>query len=447
MAGSKVARFGTDGVRGLANDQITVELAVALGRATARVFPATGVVIGRDTRRSGPMLEAAVAAGVCAEGADARLAGVVPTPAVAAAAARDGVPGIVISASHNPFADNGIKVFGPGGRKLSDAEQAAVEQATDQLLAAGPHPGPTHDGVGVVVHDDAVLRSYLDDVAGSLDGRDLAGLRVVLDCANGANSLAAPELFERLGAHVTVIAAAPDGVNINDDCGSTHPAACQDAVRASGADAGIAFDGDADRVLAVGDDGSLIDGDRILALAAADLRARGRLADDTVVVTVMSNLGFRRAMTAAGVRVVETSVGDRHVLEALGSGGYSLGGEQSGHIIFAELSTTGDGLLAAVQLLDLARRAGRPLAELAAAAMTRLPQVLVNVAVPNPMPDVADRLADDTAAVQHELGDDGRVLLRPSGTEPVVRVMVEATDADVAADAADRLAAAVAALD
>jgi phosphoglucosamine mutase len=180
------------------------------------------------------------------------------------------------------------------------------------------------------VHDDAVLRSYLDDVAGSLDGRDLAGLRVVLDCANGANSLAAPELFERLGAHVTVIAAAPDGVNINDDCGSTHPAACQDAVRASGADAGIAFDGDADRVLAVGDDGSLIDGDRILALAAADLRARGRLADDTVVVTVMSNLGFRRAMTAAGVRVVETSVGDRHVLEALGSGGYSLGGEQSG---------------------------------------------------------------------------------------------------------------------
>ncbi|MDQ2678424.1 MAG: phosphoglucosamine mutase [Actinomycetota bacterium] len=446
MAGSSVARFGTDGVRGLANEQITAELAVALGRATARVFPSSNVVIGRDTRRSGPMLESAVAAGVCAEGADARLAGVVPTPAVAAAAARDGVPGIVISASHNPYADNGIKVFGPGGRKLTDAEQRAVEDAAAVLSGPGPHPGVTGAAIGTVRNDPTVLDAYLDDVAAALEGRDLAGVKVVLDCANGANSVAAPLLFERLGAEATVIAAAPDGLNINDACGSTHPEACQDAVCATGADAGIAFDGDADRVLAVGHDGSLVDGDQILALAAADLLARGRLADDTVVVTVMSNLGFRRAMTAAGITVVETAVGDRHVLEALSRGGYSLGGEQSGHIIFGDLSTTGDGLLAAILLLDLTLRAERSLAELAADAMTHLPQVLVNVRVATPVPDVADRLSAEIDAVQSELGDDGRVLLRPSGTEPVVRVMVEATEADVAADAADRLAAAVAAL-
>ena len=446
MAGSSVARFGTDGVRGVANEQITTELAVALGRATARVFPSSDVVIGRDTRRSGTMLEAAVAAGVCAEGADARLAGVVPTPAVAAAAARDGAPGIVISASHNPYADNGIKVFGPGGRKLTDAEQSAVEDAAASFGGPGPHAGVTGADIGVVRDDPTVLDAYLDGVAAALEGRDLAGMRVVVDCANGANSVAAPRLFERLGAKATVIAAAPDGLNINEACGSTHPEACRDAVLADGADAGIAFDGDADRVLAVGHDGTLVDGDQLLALASVDLRARGRLAHDTVVVTVMSNLGFRRAMTAAGISVVETAVGDRHVLEAIAKGGYSLGGEQSGHIIFGDLSTTGDGLLAAVLVLDLARRAARPLAELAAEAMTHLPQVLVNVRVASPVPDVADRLADDIFAVQRELGEDGRVLLRPSGTEPVVRVMVEATDASVAADAADRLAAAVAAL-
>ncbi len=447
MAGSEVTRFGTDGVRGLANVQITAELAVALGRATARVFPSATVVIGRDTRRSGPMLEAAVAAGVCAEGADARMAGVVPTPAVAAAAARDGVPGIVISASHNPFADNGLKVFAPGGRKLSDAEQSAIEEAIHELTSPGAHPGVTGAGIGTTLVDDDVLERYLDDVAAVLDDRDLAGLHVVLDCANGANSEAAPRLFERLGARCSVIAAAPDGLNINEDCGSTHPAGCQDAVRAEGADAGIAFDGDADRVLAVGHDGSLIDGDRILAMAAVDLAARGRLAGGAVVVTVMSNLGFRRAMSAAGVEVVETPVGDRHVLEAMAAGGYSLGGEQSGHLIFGDLSTTGDGLLAAVLLLDLARRAGRPLADLAAASMTQLPQVLVNVKVERPMPDVAARLAPEIERVAAELGVDGRVLLRPSGTEPVVRVMVEATESSIAAAAAEQLAAAVAALD
>jgi phosphoglucosamine mutase len=435
-------RFGTDGVRGVANEQITAEVAIAIGRATARVFPSSRVVIGRDTRRSGPMLESAVAAGVCAEGADAVLLGVVPTPAVAVLCARDGVPGVVISASHNPFDDNGLKVFAPGGRKLSDDEQAAVEAAIAEVLD-GAAPRATGAGVGVVVPDDAAAGAYADSVVATLEGRDLSGLSLVVDCANGANSQIAPSVLRSLGAEVTVLCASPDGTNINDDCGSTHPAALQRAVRELGADAGIAFDGDADRLIAVDHSGELVDGDAIIALCAVDLRDRRLLANDTVVVTVMSNLGLHRAMQAAGITVVQTSVGDRHVLEALAAGGHSLGGEQSGHIVFADRSTTGDGLLAALTLLDLLRRAGRPLAELAGAAMTRLPQVLVNVAVAEPMPDVAERIAESLDAARAGLGTDGRVLVRPSGTEPVVRVMVEATESGTARHWVDTLAAAV----
>lgn len=435
-------RFGTDGVRGVANEQITAEIALAIGRATARVFPSSKVVIGRDTRRSGPMLEAAVAAGVCAEGADAVLLGVVPTPAVAVLSARDGVPGVVISASHNPFEDNGIKVFGPGGRKLDDEEQDRVESAIAEVLAGAP-ASAAGSGVGIVRADDSAPRVYRDAVVATLEGRDLAGLSLVVDCANGANSEIAPDVLRSLGATVTVLSAEPDGTNINDGCGSTHPAPLQRAVVDHGADVGIAFDGDADRLIAVDHRGELVDGDTIIALCAVDLRDRGLLAHETVVVTVMSNLGFHRAMQAAGIAVEETAVGDRHVLEALGVGGYSLGGEQSGHIIFADRSTTGDGLLAALALLDLVRRDGRPLAELAAAAMTRLPQVLVNVAVAAPMPDVGERIADTVAEIRAELGADGRVLVRPSGTEPVVRVMVEATGRDQAQRCAEQLAAAV----
>ncbi|MFM7069697.1 MAG: phosphoglucosamine mutase [Actinomycetes bacterium] len=434
-------RFGTDGVRGPANEVVTAELALALGRATVRVFPAEAVVVGRDTRESGPMLAAAVAAGVAAEGADAVLIDVVPTPAVAAASAARGVPGVMISASHNPFGDNGLKVFGPGGGKLTDAQQRAVEAELDVLLAAGVSgAGGT---VGAVRGDESALGDYATRVQAALEGRRLDGLRVVVDCANGSNAVVGPVVLRALGADVAVIADQPDGRNINDQCGSTHPELLQAAVVERGADLGIAFDGDADRVLAVDETGNVVDGDQIIALCALDLRRRGRLAHDTVVVTVMTNLGFRQAMSAAGITVVDTAVGDRYVLEAINAGGYSLGGEQSGHIIFGDLATTGDGLLSAVMLADLVVRSGASLADLAAASMTRLPQVLRNVRVAVPVPDVADRLADEIAAVTAELGDTGRVLLRPSGTEPVVRVMAEAPTDDRAAEVVDRLALAV----
>ena len=436
-------RFGTDGVRGVANQDLTPEIALAVGRAVVRTFPSRRVHIGRDTRRSGPLLESAVAAGVCAEGADAVLLGVVPTPAVAAGSARDGVAGVMISASHNPFADNGIKVFAPGGRKLTDAEQSEVEAAIADALAPGDHPGPTGDAVGRTAADAGVVEHYVERVVAVTEGRSFDGMGVVVDCANGSNSQIGPDVLRALGAQVQILSAHPDGTNINDGCGSNHPDALRAAVVAAGADVGIAFDGDADRVLAVDHTGAVVDGDHIIALCATDLRSRGMLSDDTVVVTVMSNLGFHQAMEREGITVVDTRVGDRYVLEAMAAGRYSLGGEQSGHIIFGDLSTTGDGLLSAVVLLDLVRRSARPLADLAAAAMTRLPQVLVNVRVSAPMPDVAERLAGEVAAVEAELSGAGRVLLRPSGTEPVVRVMAEAPTQDQAEILARRLADAV----
>lgn len=438
-------RFGTDGVRGLANVQITAEVALAIGRATSRVLGAGEVLIGRDTRLSGSMLEAAVAAGVAAEGADAVLLGVVPTPAVAVLSARDSVPGVVISASHNPFADNGLKVFAPGGRKLSDEEQLDVEAAIAEVLTGAP-PRVGAADVGVVRNDDGASEAYAASVVATLEGRDLAGMHVVLDCANGANSHVAPSVLRSLGARTEVLFDDPDGTNINADSGSTHPQALQQAVKDSGADLGLAFDGDADRLVAVDGTGELVDGDHIIALCALDLFSRGRLANNTVVVTVMSNLGFLHAMRSAGISVEQTAVGDRHVLEALSAGGHTLGGEQSGHIIFADRSTTGDGLLAGLTLADLVMRSGRPLADLAAAAMERVPQVLVNVEVASPMPDVCERIAEEIGAVESELGDDGRVLVRPSGTEPVVRVMVEAMQPAVAELAANRLAGAVGAV-
>jgi len=440
-------RFGTDGVRGRANDGLTVETALAIGRAAVRVFPSSRVVIGRDTRRSGPMLEHAVAAGVCAEGADAVLIGVVPTPAVALVSMREQIIGVMISASHNLFSDNGIKLFAPGGRKLTDSEQDSVEAAIAEFLEPGAHVGPTGSAVGQVTGLDGVAELYMASVEAALQGRRLDGLRVVVDCANGSNSVLGPELLRRLGAEVSVLANAPDGLNINQDCGSTSVGALQRAVVAEGAVAGVAFDGDADRLLAVDHTGAVIDGDHIIALCALDMAERGVLNNNTVVVTVMSNLGFMQAMGRAGIEVTQTAVGDRYVLEALAQGDHSLGGEQSGHIIFTDHATTGDGLLAAAVLLDLLRRSGRPLADLAAQAMTRLPQTLVNVQVAAPMPDVAARLALQVAEADDRLGDAGRVLLRPSGTEPVVRVMVEATDEDLAVAIAESLAASVRALD
>jgi phosphoglucosamine mutase len=441
--------FGTDGVRGVANVELTPELVLGLGRAAARVLGPGPWLVGRDTRVSGPLLFAALAAGLAAEGADVGDLGVLPTPAVAAACAAAGQPGAVISASHNPFADNGVKLFAPGGRKLADDVEERIEallhgEASADAAAVATVTG---DAVGTITDGSPrATAAYEDLVLGALEGRTLEGLRVVLDCANGAASTVGPDVFRRAGADVTVLHAEPDGRNINAACGSTHPGSLQEAVRAAGhGTVGFAFDGDADRVLAVGEDGALVDGDQLLALNALDLRRRGRLAGDAVVVTVMSNLGFRLAMEAAGVRVVETKVGDRYVLEALADGGYSLGGEQSGHVIFADLATTGDGVLTALLTADLVRRAGRPFAALAAEVMQRLPQVMVNVRVPEPGRVAGDpEVAAAVAEVEAELAGAGRVVLRPSGTEPLVRVMVEAPTAEAATAAADRLAAVVA---
>ena len=436
--------FGTDGVRGVANTELTPELVLSLGRAAARVLGRGPWLVGRDTRISGPYLGAALAAGLASEGASVIDIGVLPTPAVAAACADRGLPGAMISASHNPFADNGVKLFATGGRKLTDDVEAEIEA----LLHGASGAVVSGADVGSLSSDAAgAMAAYEDRVLGALEGRTLDGLRVILDCANGSASTVAGDIFRRAGADVTVLHASPDGVNINDGCGSTHPGSLQEAVRvAAGGAIGFAFDGDADRVLGIDEEGSLVDGDQMLAMTAVDLRDRGRLAGNGVVVTVMSNLGFRQAMEAAGIDVVETKVGDRYVLEALAEGGYSLGGEQSGHIIHAALASTGDGILTALLLADLVRRSGGKLAPLATAAMRKLPQVLVNVRVPSPKrvsEDVA--VAAAVATVEARLGKEGRVLLRPSGTEPLVRVMVEAPTAEEAQAAADELAAAVSA--
>jgi phosphoglucosamine mutase len=435
-------RFGTDGVRGVANAELTPEFALSLGRAAARVLGGDHFLIGRDTRRSGPMLEAALAAGLCAEGRTVELLGVLPTPAVACLSALDGVGAAVISGSHNPYADNGIKLFAPGGLKLGDDVQAAIEAELAGGIGGGDRTSGT--AVGSISHvEGRATERYEESVLAALDGRRLDGLRVVLDCANGAASEVASEVFRRTGAEVTVIHAEPDGCNINDRCGSTHPEVVAAVVRDSGADLGFAFDGDADRVLAVDHDGRLVDGDQLIAITALDLRARGELRGDVVVVTVMTNLGFRQGMAAAGIEVVETAVGDRNVLEALDRRGASLGGEQSGHLIFRDRATTGDGLLSALVVADVVTRAEQPLAALADAAMTRLPQVLRNVRLTSTPADLAERIAPRVAKAEAALGESGRVLIRPSGTEPMIRVMVEAPTEQVAAEIADELVEAV----
>ncbi len=432
-------RFGTDGVRGRAFDQLTEHGVEALGAAAVAVFGPSRFYVGRDTRESGPRLAGALAAGLTRGGAEVVDLGVAPTPAVAWLAAADGVPGAVISASHNPFQDNGVKFFAPGGRKLTDAQQDDVQSRLGALLAGSTSGLAAADALGAARGGAAHVQRYADAVVASIGGRSLAGLHVVIDCAHGAASAVAPGVLRALGAEVEVRFAAPDGRNINDACGSTHPEALQAAVRSLGADVGLAFDGDADRVLAVDADGALVDGDQILAVCALDLAGRGRLHHDTVVVTVMTNLGFRLAMAARGINVVDTAVGDRYVLEALEAGGYSLGGEQSGHVIFRDLATTGDGLLTGVQLLDVIARSGRPLAALATEAMRRLPQVLRNVRVDQVDRTLVERLGPDIARVEGRLGATGRVLVRASGTEPLIRVMVEAESEEVAASAAAEL--------
>jgi phosphoglucosamine mutase len=429
-------RFGTDGVRGPASE-FTDALVVALGQAAAQVLGTSAFVIGRDTRESGERLERALGTGLILGGAQPLSLGVVPTPAVAWVCAQRGVPGAVISASHNPWSDNGIKFFAAGGRKLSDELEAELENALDAVVAAGVEFELSVDSKT----DTGAVAEWCDAVASSVVA--VTPMRIVIDCANGAASSVAPGIFRGLGLEVEVLHAQPDGRNINDACGSTHPEGLQRAVVASGAALGLAFDGDADRLLAVDERGELVDGDQLIALFARDLHDRGELAGNRVVVTVMSNLGFRLAMDGQGIEVVETPVGDRHVLEALARTSSSLGGEQSGHIVFADRATTGDGVLSGVQLVDLVGRTQTPLSTLAGEVMDRLPQVLRNVRLEHRRDDIAEAIAGEIAAVEQSLGARGRVLIRLSGTEPLVRVMVEAPTLAQAEDAADNLAAAV----
>jgi phosphoglucosamine mutase len=438
--------FGTDGVRGLANREVTAEMAVDLAVAAAHVLGDIGVfaghrptaVVGRDGRASGEFLEAAVVAGLASAGVDVSLVGVLPTPGVAFLTdALNADVGVMLSASHNPMPDNGIKFFARGGVKLDDAIEDAIEARLRE-----PWDRPTGAGVGRVRSTPESAQMYEHHLLASLTHR-LDGLTIVVDCANGAASAIGPEIYSRAGATVIPIHAAPDGLNINDGCGSTHMEDLVAAVRKHGADAGIAHDGDADRCLAVDAAGAFVDGDHILAILAMSMKNKGALPRDTVVATVMANLGFKLAMETAGITVVETGVGDRYVLEAMRDGGYTLGGEQSGHVVMTNYATTGDGLLTALHLLAEVADSGQTLAQLAG-RITKFPQVLINVTgVDRTGVDGSAEISAAVAAAQDLLGDRGRVLLRPSGTEPVIRVMVEAATEDQASDVAASLAAVV----
>ena len=404
-------RFGTDGIRGIANRDLTPELVTALGRAAARVLGTeVPFVVGRDTRRSGPLLQAALVAGICAEGASVDLAGVLPTPGVAMLANARNAPAAVISASHNPFEDNGVKLFAPGGRKVTEELERHIEHELRALATSVPDSGPTGPDVGVDRPLKDPLEEYVGRVVGALEGRRLDGIKVVLDCGNGATFRSAPRIFRDLGADLDVINAQPTGTNINAGCGSTDPTGLQEAVVASGARAGLAFDGDGDRVIAVDERGGLLDGDQILAVCALDLKERDKLRGAAVVATVMSNLGLRRCLASHDIEFVEVPVGDRQVLDELERRNLTLGGEQSGHIVFTDAAMTGDGALTGAFLLDVVHGTGHSLS-LLSGVMQRFPQILRNVAV-------RDRTALDTdstfwteaAAIDEELAPDGRVL-------------------------------------
>ena len=438
-----MALFGTDGIRGLANRDLTAELALDVAVAAAHILVETNTdkshrptaIVGQDSRASGEFLEAAVVAGLTSAGVDVYRVGVLPTPAVAHLVAESGADlGVMISASHNPMPDNGIKLFSRGGGKLDGAIEAAIEARIGE-----PWERPTGRGVGRAINDETARERYITHLLSSVS-TPLKGLKIVIDCANGASSTVAPETYRRAGAEVISIFDAPDGWNINDDCGSTHLHQLRTAVLREGADFGIAHDGDADRALAVDAQGNEVDGDVIMTILARGFKASGSLKENTIVATVMSNLGFFHAMKNADINVETTAVGDRYVLEKMLEKGYSLGGEQSGHLIMREFATTGDGILTALALAQEVVKSGQTLQELAS-AMVRFPQVLVNVK------NVAkERLADSAAiktavlAAEAKLGEHGRVLLRASGTEPLVRVMVEAQSDNLASEIANDLA-------
>lgn len=436
--------FGTDGIRGIANRDLTGELAYSVGRAAVSALGSNGdraprVVLGRDTRASGEFLEAALAAGVCSAGGHAVLLGVCTTPGVAFLTKDLGAEaGAVISASHNPADYNGIKFFGSSGYKLPDELEQEIENAVDADFGARP----TGRAIGRIETLGDANDRYVQFLERSAVDR-LSGMRIVVDCANGAASQVSPDLLRRLGADVVAINDQPDGWNINERAGATMPEILAAAVAETGADAGVAHDGDADRAIFADSGGNVVDGDHVLAACALDMKARGELVDDLVVTTVMANLGFRKAMEAAGIRIMETKVGDRYVLEEMLRTGAVLGGEQSGHIIFLEHATTGDGLLTAIQFLGRAHRNGVSLAEFSS-YMSKFPQVLSNVHVAelNGLGE-ARGVWDAVATAERDLGDTGRVLVRPSGTEPVVRVMVEAPTEEEARTHAEAIAQAV----
>lgn len=434
--------FGTDGVRGLANSELTPELALAVSGAAARVLADRGLghrpvaVVGRDPRASGEMLEAAVTAGLTSAGADVLRVGMLPTPALAHLVSEFSADlGVMISASHNPMPDNGLKLFAAGGRKLPDAVEDEIAARVD----GHGFQRPTGALIGRVRVVPGAAGRYMDHLLAAAP-RSLAGIPVVVDCANGAASAIAPEVYRKAGADVVALHAQPDGLNINDGCGCTHLDGLRKAVLEQGATLGIAHDGDADRCLAVDATGEVVDGDQIMAILAVAMQASGQLVGNTLVTTVMSNLGLHLAMREHGVLVRTTPVGDRYVLEALAAGGFSLGGEQSGHVVLPEYASTGDGLLTALRLMSRVVASGRSLAELAR-VLTRLPQVLINVAVADKVKvAMASTVAGAIAAAEAELGETGRVLLRPSGTEQLVRVMVEAPTESLATTIAQRIA-------
>jgi phosphoglucosamine mutase len=432
--------FGTDGIRGLANVDLTAELALDVAVAAAHILVENSnerprAIVGQDSRASGEFLEAAVVAGLTSAGVDVYRVGIVPTPAVAYLVASTGADlGVMISASHNPMPDNGIKLFQRGGEKLADEVEALVEARIGE-----PWQRPTGAAVGRVINDDQLVNDYIEHLLSTIDV-SLNGLKVVVDCANGASSFTAPVALTLAGAEVIAIANTPDGWNINDGVGSTHLDYLRNAVLKNGADVGIAHDGDADRCLAIDATGAEIDGDVIMAILAKGFKAQGKLKANTIVGTVMSNLGFMHAMAESGIEVVTTAVGDRYVLEAMLQSDFNLGGEQSGHVIMRDHANTGDGLLTALQLLAEVKRSGQTLQELSR-VMVRFPQVLINVKnVAKERLATSNFIADAVKAAETELGSNGRVLLRASGTEPLVRVMVEAQSDAVAQSVATKLA-------
>ncbi len=441
-----MALFGTDGVRGLANRELTAELALELAVSAAHILGEVGAfeghrpkaIIGQDSRASGEFLEAATIAGLASAGVDVYRVGILPTPAIAHLVAETGADlGVMISASHNPMPDNGIKFFAKGGGKLDDALEAKIEARLHEKWER-----PTGDAVGRVVIDESAAERYIYHLLSSLSA-NLTGIKVVVDCANGASSRVAPKTYERAGAEVIAISASPNGININDGCGSTHLENLKAKVVEVGADLGIAHDGDADRCLAVDAEGNEVDGDFIMAILASDLHARGELSNKTVVGTVMSNLGFIKAMTALGIKVETTAVGDRYVLEKMLADGHILGGEQSGHIIMRNHANTGDGLLTALHLMQAMKNSGKSLAELAA-VMLRFPQVLINVKdVKKDALPASKKITNAISAKSAALGDRGRILVRASGTEALVRVMVEAESTTEAEQIANELASLV----